>query len=137
MNSQTYLDRATLISQLKFACNNNTLLTYKHDPNNTFISEEFRSVLTQQASASLEELINSEKYHLDAYYNTKHQKYSYMLTPFDSGSYSIVGLGIPSGSSRYSGSFDSYLVVSGSSDGWHIYSQNLDVIKAQIHKGRL
>ncbi len=134
MNATNIPDRKTLITELKSACNNDTLLTPKHDINGFLVLEKYRSVLTHEASSSLKELINSEQYELEAYYNKTHKKYSYHLIPYDTGSYSVLGLGILSGSLETSGSFDSYLVVSGSSkgsEGWHIYSENLIKIQEQ------
>lgn len=128
MNS--ILDRQSLISELKSASNSGSLLTPKHDPNLSLTYASFRTVLTQEASSSLKALIDSEKYGIEVYYNKQHKKYSYKLIPFDSSSYTTIGLGIQSGSLEQSGSFDTYLVVSSSLDGWHIYSE--DSLKMQL-----
>ena|ERR1017187_3015123 len=80
------LNRQDLISNLKNAANSGTLLIPKHDPNSGISYAGFRTVLTQDASGSLQELINSEKYNLEAYLNKQHNKYSYTLFPYDSSS---------------------------------------------------
>lgn len=125
------LDRQSLVNELKNASNSGSLLTPKHDPNSHLTYDRFRTVLTTQASGSLQQLINSEQYDFEAYYNSQHQKYCYRLMPYDSGSYTTVGLGIPSGSSETSGSFDTFLIASGSS-GWHIYSEDFAKMQSQL-----
>ena len=68
----TQLNKQKIIKQLKNASNSGSLLTPKHDPNSGQIFKKFRTVLTQEASGSLQALINSEEYELEAYYNKKH-----------------------------------------------------------------
>jgi len=131
------LSREELINVLKVAANSGSLLTPKHDPNSGIKLDKFRTVLTQEASASLQSLINSEKYGFDVYFNNRHLKYSYKLLPLDSGSYSTVGFGIQPNSAEQSGSFDAFLVVSGSVDGWHIYSESSDSLKNQIENRQI
>lgn len=131
------LDRRKLIDLLKSAVNSDTLLTYKHDPNSGLVYAKFRSVLTQQASGSLKRLINSEEYDLKAYYDNQHKKHFYTLLPHDSGSYTTIGLGIPSGSLIPTGSLDTFMVVSGSSDGWHIYSEDSAKIQSDAMSNKI
>ena len=128
------LSRPNLIKKLKEAKDSNTLLTPKHDPNGGLTLDRFRSVLTQQSSASLADLIESEAYDLHAYYNKNHRKHFYTLQPHDTSSYSTVGLGIPSGSLTPSGSFDTFLIASGS-EGFHIFSENSSSIAYKISSG--
>lgn len=124
--------REDLIREIKEAANSGSLLIPKHDINSKTSYASFRTVLTQSASSSLQELINSEEYDLEAYYNNFHKKYAYKLTPYDTSSYNTVGLGIPSGSLTTIGSFDTFLLVSGSANGWHIYAEDSLKIKEQI-----
>jgi hypothetical protein len=126
------LDRQSLITELKNASNSGSLLTLKHDPNSGVTWKRFRTVLTQQASGSLQNLIESEQYDFEAYYNNQHQKYSYKLIPYESSSFTTVGLGIPSGSLETTGSFDTFLIASGSTDGWHIYSEDSAKMQSQL-----
>jgi hypothetical protein len=131
------LDRQSLIGQLKIASDLGSLLTPKHDPNSGLTYGNFRTVLTQQASGSLQQLIDSEQYDFEAYYNNQHRKYSYKLIPHDSGSYTTVGLGIQSGSLETRGSFDTFLIASGSSDGWHIYSEDSIKMQSQLADNKI
>ncbi len=126
------LDRQSLITELKNASKSGSLLTPKHDPNSGMTYAKFRTVLTQQASGSLQQLIESEQYDLEAYYNNQHQKYSYKLIPNDSGSYTTVGLGIPSGSLETIGLFDTFLIAPSNSNGWHIYSEDSAKMQSQL-----
>jgi hypothetical protein len=124
--------RVSLIKELKNALADDTLLSAKHDPNATIMWAKFRTVLSPQASASLAEMINSENYELHAYFNGKHNKYCYTVLPRDSSSYTPVGLGVPSGSLTPSGSHDTFLVCSGSKDGWHIYGERSQDIETWV-----
>lgn len=131
------LSRNDLIDHLKNAAASGSLLTPKHDPNSGITWASFRTVLTIPASASLQNLIESEKYDLRGYFSHMHGKHSYVLTPHDSASYTPVGLGIPSGSNATTGSYDTFLIVSGSADGWHLYSEDSDRMNTQVMSGSL
>jgi hypothetical protein len=124
--------RVSLIQELKNAVPNDTLLNAKHDPNGTIMWAKFRTVLSSQASASLAEMINSENYELHAYFNSKHNKYCYAVLPNDSSSYTPAGLDVPYGSLIPSGSYDTFLVSSGSKDGWHVYGERSQDIETWV-----
>ncbi|MBZ5859434.1 hypothetical protein [Flavihumibacter profundi] len=131
------LNKEELIKELKAGAKSGSLLTPKHDPNSGLTYASFRTVLTQDASSSLQELINSEEYELYGYYSIKHRKYSYALIPNDSGSYTTVGLGILSGSLDTTGSFDTFIFASGSQNGWHVYSEDSQKMASDIQSGSI
>lgn len=60
-----------------------------------------------------------------------------MLTPHDTGSYTTVGLGIPSGSLATSRSYDKFYLVSGGNEGWHIYAEDSERIRNLTTSGEI
>lgn len=134
------MDLKQLKKDLKDAVKNKTLLTAKHDPINLGTTYPFyRTVLSHEASSSLETLINSEDYIVHEYENTKsnHNPYYMKIIPNSSSSFSIPASGITAHSVFASSILDSLIVVSGSSQGWHIFGENNSEIANKIKQNIL
>jgi len=134
------MNKEELIKYLKEAANNNTLLTPKHDPNNLGITfPSYRSVLSHQASSSLQNFINSEEYKIHEYENTKSQqgKYYFKITPNNESHFSVPASGVTAHSSFASSVLDCLVVVSGSTQGWHIFGSDHKEIELRVSRGDL
>lgn len=130
------MDLTKFKQQMKDAVNNNTLLTPKHDPNNIHVPyQAFRSVLSLEASASLTAFINSEDYSVHEYENTNlaNTPYYMKIIPNSGSSFSLAASGIPANSTIESSDLDSLIVVSGSSQGWHIFGEDDSVIANKLN----
>lgn len=134
------MDLNTFKQQMKTEVSNNSLLTPKHDPNNlSTIYSGYRTVLSHEASASLATLINSEDYTVNAYenQNPSHGPYYMHIIPNPSSSFSIAASGVTAHSPVASTVLDSLIVVSGSSQGWHIFGEDSLEIQNKISRGNL
>ncbi|MDO9576799.1 MAG: hypothetical protein Q7J16_02855 [Candidatus Cloacimonadales bacterium] len=94
------------------------------------------SVLSTHMSSSLQTFIESEKYSIIHYYNSKYSNDYYEVIP-ESTSFSITGLGIQSGSLIPSGFQDRLVFVSGSLQGWHVLAENSNRISSSFSYGSL
>lgn len=117
-----------------------TLQTAKHDPNGNWNgSASYRTVLTQEVSASLEGLVTSGQYSITRYTDRNHAGgagyFEVVLDP--SCGFDVVGSGIPSDSSARSGELDRLVFVSGSKQGWHVFAESEAGVKQLITNGRL
>ena len=133
------MDKANLINEWSNAIQSGSFLTAKHDPTNLSISwASFRTVLTAEASSSLETFIGSGNYAVRVYDDKKYPSGSgyYEIIPSGSSAFSIAGSGVASGSVTPSGSYDRLVVVYGRKDGWHVYAENSAIISGSVSSGR-
>lgn len=133
------MDRSTIINEWKDAAKSGSLLTIKHDPNYNIMWSDYRSVLTPNMSASLQTFIESEDYIINHYTDAKYPNGAgyFEVIPNINPSYSVTGLGIPSGSVTPRDIHDRLVLVSGSFQGWHIYSEDQNSISSSVSSGRL
>lgn len=134
------MDLNQLKRELKDAVENNTLLSAKHDPNNLSTTyPSFRSVLSHEASASLASFINSEDYTIHEYENQNllHTSYYMKLIPNSGSSFSVAASGITANSPVASSKLDSLVLVSGSSQGWHMFGVDSSEIQNKVTNGDL
>jgi len=125
---------------MKNEVSNNSLLTPKHDPNKLSTTySSYRTVLSLEASASLATLINSEDYTVHEFENQNplHGPYYMRIIPNPSSSFSIAASGVTAHSPVASTVLDSLIVVSGSSNGWHIYGEDSLEIQNKVANGDL
>ena len=134
------MKREDFTSQWINAAESGTLLTAKHDPNNLHITwEKYRSVLNHVMSGNLLEFLQSDNYAINRYQDTKYPNGSgyFELIPSPSSGFSVVGSGVSSGSITPSGSLDRLIIVSGTEQGWHVYSESSEIISGSNVSGRL
>lgn len=134
------MSRQELMSRWGEAAQSGSLLTPKHDPANVGVQmATYRSVLTPQMSASLEQFISSGDYTIRHYEDRLYPNGAgyYEVVPSAQSGFSVVGSGIPSGSITPSGSLDSLIFVSGSAQGWHVYAESQTNISGSVGSGRL
>ena len=140
MQLHTEMDINNFKQQMKTEVSNNSLLTPKHDPNNLSTTySKYRTVLSHEASSSLATLINSEDYTVHEYENQNpfHGPYYMQIIPNPSSSFSIAASGVTAHSPVASTALDSLIVVSGSSQGWHIYGEDSLEIQNKVTNGNL
>jgi hypothetical protein len=140
INQKLKMDLNTFKQQMKNEVSNNSLLTPKHDPNNLSTTySTYRTVLSHEASASLATLINSEDYTVHEYenQNPSHGPYYMRIIPNPSYSFSIAASGVTAHSPVASTVLDSLIIVSGSSQGWHIFGEDSLDIQNKISRGNL
>jgi hypothetical protein len=114
------------------------LLTPKHDPNASYQQNvPIRSVVSQQLSSSLESFIVSKNYTVDEYYNPVHNNYYYVVTPDPSLGFNVAGYYMLSGSQATGSALNSMIMVSGSTQGWHIFTEASATIAQKMAAGEL
>lgn len=137
----TLMDRATLTGSLFAAAEAGTLLTQKHDPNGPPTFDSYRSVLTHDMSASLDSFLHRGQYAVDRYEDRDYPNGLglFVLRPQPASGFSVVGSGVPSGTlpSASGESHDVLLLVSGSSQGWHVFSTSSAGVSSMVASGRL
>ena len=133
------MNREHLIRCWNEVANTDSLLTPKHDPNNLLsVDSKYRSVVTFKVSSSLKSFIKSEDYTINHYSCSRYPSTPdyYELIP-KSSDFSFTGMGVPSGSIIPSGSHDRLVIISGSSQGWHIIAENSARISVSVVDGSL
>jgi hypothetical protein len=129
---------AQLFQEWAQEANNGRLLTPKHDPNGVFQQPvPIRSVLSQELSASLEAMLASGQYEAHEYYNSRHSNYYYEIKPDPSLNFAITGYLTISGSQSTGSALDRMVIVSGSSQGWHVFAETSSVIAQRQVTGEL
>ena len=134
------MDTFNLITEWKKEADADRLLTWKHDPNNmTYSPDKTRTVVSYQVSSSLKDLIHSEDYEIEKYYDVNHPDEGgfYILKPSPSVGFKYLGHVIEAGSFDLKGSLDRLLIVSGSSQGWHIAAEDSENIDRRVNEGTL
>jgi len=134
------MDKHDLIAEWSKAIDSGSFLTAKHDPNNLSIGwGKFRTVLSSEASASLENFIKSGSYGVQVYEDANYSGGSGLFEIIPSGScpFSVAGSGVASGSLTPSGSYNRLVVVHGKTDGWHVFAEDSARISGSISSGRL
>jgi hypothetical protein len=133
------MDRNQLTQQWGAAIDSGSFLTPKHDPNQlTFAWKSYRTVLSNEASASLDGFIKSGSYDVDQYSDKNYPKGSgiYVVTPGSGSPFTVAGSGVPSGSITPSGSMDRLVVVYDPNTGWHVYAEDSNRIQSGVAVGR-
>jgi hypothetical protein len=134
------MDKEHLVNEWTNAVNSASFLTAKHDPTGLAISfDTFRTVLTPEASTSLDGFIKSGEYEIRVYSDTKHPK-SYGLfeiVPTGNIPFSVAGSGVQSGSLTPSGSYDCLVVAHSKKYGWHVYAEDSGRLSSGVKAGRL
>jgi hypothetical protein len=126
--------RDKLKAEWKQARDAGTFLTPKHDPNGPPTWHFYRTVLTHEVSASLDEFLDGDKYDLEVYENARRP---YIVITPHSGAFSVTASGILSGSLTASHDCDRLVVVSGSASGWHTFGESTKVIEDRQLSGSL
>ena len=133
------MNRDELIQQWAEAIDSGSFLAPKHDPNElTFTWKKYRTVLSQEASASLNGFVKSGSYDVDQYSDKNYPAGSgiYAVTPASSSPFTVAGSGIPPGSLTPSGSMDRLVVVYDPNSGWHVYAENSSRVQSGVAAGR-
>lgn len=123
------------------AIDEGTLLTKKHDPNDltdsSIYRDKSRSVVSPAVSSSIRPLIASGEYDVYRYINTnpRHNPDFFVIVPY-SGSFQPVG-GKANGTPYTSSQCDLLTIVSGSSYGWKIFSEDSATLTTRITTGEL
>jgi hypothetical protein len=132
------MNRERLIGDWVKSSNSGSLLIAKHDPNEGYIWENYHSVLSIEMSSSLHSFIVSKEYTIKHYDDSD---YPYGEGYFEiiphSNEITVTGLGFPPSSPYARDQHDRLVIVSGSYEGWHIFSQDQNHISASIASGRL
>jgi len=112
------MTKSDLIIAWGNAIDSDTFLAPKHDPNNLSVAlDKFRTVLSHEASSSLETFIRSGDYTVREFEDKNYSKL-YEIIPSENSPFLIAGSGIQSGSIIPSDSRDRLVIVSGSKQGW-------------------
>ena len=127
-----------LRNQWKEAAESGSLLTPKHDPNNRTFTE-IRSVLTQEMSGSLKEFIGSPDYSVKHYKDNNHLSGPgyFEVIPNPNSEFDVLGSGIYPMSPQLNTPQDRLIVVSGSNQGWHVFTEQSTEIEKKVNSGRL
>ncbi len=140
INHKLNMDLNTFRKQMKTEVSNNSLLSPNHEQN--YLSTAYsgyRTVLSHEAYASLAALINSADYtvHECENQNQSHGSYYAGITPNPSSYFFIAESGVTEHLPDASTVLDSLIVVSGSSQGWHIFGEDSLEIQNKISRGNL
>jgi hypothetical protein len=120
------------------AAENGTLMTPKHDPDKLGeIFCNYRSVLSDSLAENLLSFINSEDYSAAAYHNNNSpQSPLYLtITPNPQGNFSVPASGVTGHTPTES--LDTLIVVSGKTQGLHMFGSSYDEILASEMSGML
>lgn len=115
------------------------LITSKHDPNQ--IDKTFRkikrSVISHELTNNIEDFINSEQYSVEVYFNNNYPStpYFFHIEPYPGVLNTVAASGITG--NMVTSTLDSLVVVSGVSQGIHMYGiDSYDVLQMEA-SGRL
>ena len=133
-------NRKDLIRNLKQAAKNNTLMTPKHNPNNLGTAMKgFRTVLSFDLASNLNSFIDSEDFRVYSYNNSKKPlSPTYIeIIPNSSSGFLIPSSGVTSYSPFATSALDSIIVVSGKTQGWHMFGESSLNIQNMLNNGDL
>lgn len=126
--------------QLRDAASANSLLMPKHDPNQLSTTHSsYRTVLSHEASSSLKRFIDSDDYSVDYYQNLRPGLGNHYcrIIPKDNSHFSIAASGVTAHSNFASTALDSLVVVSGPTQGWHVFGEDSIEIENKVARGDL
>ena len=132
------MDKKTFQEKMRAVNKSHTLLTPKHNPNNSdYIYSSYTSVLTHEVSSSLDTMIESGDYDIYEYHNNNpfHNSAYYVIRPCSSCSFSIAASGIHPYSTTPPEALDRLILVSGSNIGFHFYGDNQSKIDEKVSTG--
>ena len=134
MNKQEYIQVFTQ------AATDGTLLAPKHDPSSLgTIYTRYRTVLSYELADSLSGFLSSGEYRLREYHNMSFPnspKYI-EIEPNPGSTFSVPASGVNMNSPFATSAVDRLILVSGTSQGWHIFGESSIVIQQMLTAGDL
>jgi hypothetical protein len=122
------------------AAHNGTLMTQKHDPDRLGVASwtDYRSVLSHELADDLEGFISRGLYNTYYYHNSLHPSSPdyWVIESVDSG-FNTVASGVPGFSNWPDRMLDRLVVVSGLSQGLHMFGESSVIIQAMMLSGNL
>ena len=116
------------------------LMTRKHDPYAMHETSyaDYRSVLSYELADNLSSFLSGGLYNVQQYHDTRHpdSPYSWVINPRDP-SFSVPASGVTAHSQQPSTTLDCLYVVSGASEGLHIFGESSLQIEALTFNGTL
>lgn len=126
--------------QITRAATSGKLMTPKHDPKRLDTAyRSFRTVLTHELAANLENFINGGQYTVTEYENKKFQQSPqyFVIKPNPESKFYIPASGVLKAYVFGSTLVDSLVVVSGQLQGWHVFGEDSSVIESKLANGDL
>jgi hypothetical protein len=139
---EVIMDKKILMSDLIQACNDNTLMTPKHDPLNLGKATwgTYRTVLSYDLAKAdnLLNFVSSGNYDIIEYENLdpNHPPEYFEIIPTDT-IFSIPASGVNSCDLYPSVALDRLVVVKGSKNGWHMFGENAANITSKQKNSKL
>ena len=134
------MNYAEFQSSLLSAFDGGSLLTVKHDPNFLHVIwAKPRSVLSYDLAANLRGFLSSGQYSVVEYENPAYPatpKY-WEIIPASGCSFSVPASGVNSFTPYPSVALDRLVVVSGMSQGLHLYGEDSSTIQGRLSSGKL
>jgi hypothetical protein len=134
------MSKKNVVDELSKACDENTLMTSKHDPDNLgkLTWGSYRTVLSYDMASNLESFIKSESYDLIEYENldTRHPSKYIEFIPTDS-SFSVPASGVGPDDLHPSEALDRLVAVWGNSQGLHLFGEASSKINDRCRRGKL
>lgn len=126
---------------LACAAQRGTLLTPKHHPSGlgTTSYSSYRSVMTPELADQLDQFVASGDYSATLYQNTQFPASPdyVVITPNSGSQFSVPGSGVPPQAPQPTHPLDCIVAVSGQTQGWHVYCENLASVAAKETAGSL
>jgi len=119
---------------------NGSLMTPKHDPNNLGVTyNSFRTVLSDHLANNLDSFVVDGQFSVTGYTNTNpnHSPEYYVIEPFANSRFNIPASGVTSNSPTATSVVDRLVVVSGYTDGWHMFGEDSTKIQEKYASGKL
>ena len=118
--------------------NEDTLLTPKHDPNNLgTLLIKYRTVVSHDIASKLLEFIDVGIDKVFSYTNNRHPNSSIYIEIVPTQQFYIPSSGVTSYSPYATSALDRIVVVSGRTQGWHIFGESSLNIIQQLTNGDL
>ncbi len=132
------MKKREFVNLLVEAAEQGKLMTSKHDPDEIgqFPDDPDRTVLSYDLADNLGRFVRSEKYSVDYYENTRYPNSPdlWVIEPTDS-EFDIPSSGITGDSVSTAIGLDRLVVVSGTTQGIHMYGGASAVVRAQEQRG--
>lgn len=133
-------NKKDLIRHLKEAAKNNSLMTPKHNPYNLgTVMSGYRTVLSYDLADNLDNFIDSGDFAAVKYSNTNfpNSPLYIEIIPNPTSNYIIPSSGVTSCSPVATSALDRLVVVSGQTQGLHIYGESSSKIQNKFTNGDL